>query len=261
MVGGRRYLAGIADFKTDRIGRQPGALGIVLSEFNGLRIQVIAHQRRVQLRQDARTGIVLQVAPAVGVVVAQPFKTERARNAGRHAKRNPGRFDQDSARPAERVQQRRGGVPAGQGQHAGRQVFAQRRFALVQPPAALEQRFARRVQVQRSRMAGQEQVDARVRTHRVDAGAFALQLAQAVANAILGAQVAVLQALHRALDGRGVHAQRLFGAEPAFPWGVARQVQDIVFMRDFGVRHLHQNAGGQARIQVGALHASPVSRE
>ncbi|MNQ95140.1 hypothetical protein D3C85_1106850 [compost metagenome] len=32
-------------------------------------------------------------------------------------------------------------------------------------------------------------------------------------------------------------------------------------MRDFGVRHLHQNAGGQARIQVGALHACPVGRE
>ncbi|MNS65558.1 hypothetical protein D3C72_987280 [compost metagenome] len=110
-------------------------------------------------------------------------------------------------------------------------------------------------------MARQEQVDARVRAHRVDAGAFAFQFAQAVADAVLGAQVAVLQALHRALDGRGVHAQRLLGAEPAFPGGVAGQVQDVVFVRDLGVRDLHQDAGGQARIQVGALHAGPIGRE
>ncbi|MNL24250.1 hypothetical protein D3C87_1456770 [compost metagenome] len=32
-------------------------------------------------------------------------------------------------------------------------------------------------------------------------------------------------------------------------------------MRDLRMRHLHQDSGGKARIQIGALHAGPVGRE
>ncbi|KAG1171294.1 hypothetical protein G6F35_017099 [Rhizopus arrhizus] len=106
-------------------------------------------------------------------MIAQAFETERARDARGHAQGDPGRLDQDGPRPAERVQQRRRRVPACQGQHAGRQVFAQRGFALVQAPAALEQGFAGGIQVQGGRVARQEQVNAGVRAHRVDAGATA----------------------------------------------------------------------------------------
>ncbi|KAG1244279.1 hypothetical protein G6F65_021898 [Rhizopus arrhizus] len=86
-------------------------------------------------------------------MIAQAFETERARDARGHAQGDPGRLDQDGPRPAERVQQRRRRVPACQGQHAGRQVFAQRGFALVQAPAALEQGFAGGSQVQGGRVA------------------------------------------------------------------------------------------------------------
>ncbi|MCY1517239.1 hypothetical protein D9M68_519090 [compost metagenome] len=261
MVGGRRDFPGIADLETDRILRQPGALGVVAGELDRLRVQVVADERRVQLGQDTRAGVVLQVAPAIGVVAAQALEAEGARDARGHAQGDPGALDEDGARAAEWVQQRGRRVPARQRQHAGGQVLAQRRLALVQAPAALEQGFTRGVQVQRGGVPGQEQVHAGVRPHRVDAGAFAFQIAQAVADAVLGAQIAVLQALHRALDGRGVHAQGLLGAEPAFPGGVTGQVQDVVFVRDLGVRDLHQDAGRQARIQVGALHARPIGGE
>src|SRR5690606_24005421 len=250
-VGGRRHFPGIADFEADRVRCQPRALQVCMCGVDGAGIQVVADDGAFQLRGNMGTRLVLDIAPVAGIVVAQPLESERPPDSRRYAQRYPGRFDKYGAAAAERVQQSLGRIPARQGQPAGGEVLTQGRFTLLQAPAPLEEGLAGCVQIRRRAVFVQKQVDARIGPDCIDAGPFAFEIAQTVANAIFGAQIAILQALHGAAYGRGIDPQGLLGAEPTFPWRVLRQLQDVVFVADRAMGDLDQYAGGQPRIEVG----------
>ena len=126
-------------------------------------------------------------------------------------------LDRDRAGAAHRVEQRRAGRPSGQREHAGREVLAQRRDVGVAPPAALEQRLARRVEIERRLALGEVRVDAHVRPLLVDRGAHARIGAEAVAHGVLHLERRELEARERRARRRDVDAQRARGGEMAPP--------------------------------------------
>ena len=83
-------------------------------------------------------------------------------------------------------------------------------------------------------------------TDGVNAGTFAFTVAQAVANAVFGLQVAEHEAFHGTFDGGSVYPKRVFGTKPLFPWGVVGQFINIVFGHDCCMRYLYQNTGCQS---------------
>jgi hypothetical protein len=62
--------------------------------------------------------------------------------AGRDVRGGQRGLDSDGAGAAHRVEQRRPRCPAGEREHAGREILAQRRDIGLASPAAFEQRFA-----------------------------------------------------------------------------------------------------------------------
>src|SRR5690606_13191454 len=104
----------------------------------------------------------------------------------------------------------------------------------------------------------QEQMDPRVWTHSIYIWAGTFAIAESVANAIFGAQVAKLQALHGAAYCRGIDPERLFGAKQPLPWGLIGKIQYLIFMGNRASRDWHEHAGGQTRVTVGFQYARPV---
>src|SRR5690554_43457 len=252
-------MPGIAYLETDGVCRQPGALQVGTGCVYGVPVQVVANNRAFQLCGNMAAGVVLDVAPVTRIVISQTLEAKGSPNAGRYTQRNPRCFDQDGTATAEGIHQGLRGVPSGQCQQAGGQILAQGRFALLEAPAAFEQRLARGVQVQRAGVFGKEQMYAGVRSDGVDVGALALSVAQPVTNAILGPQIAVLQALHGAAYGRGVYPQGLFGAEPSFPWRIHGKVQNVVLVVHRPMVDFYQYARSQPGIKIGPQNAGPVS--
>src|SRR5690606_30429307 len=155
----------------------------------GARVDVVADERGVELRGETTAGCFSDGAPMAGVVAAHALETERAPDARGYAKRDPGGLDEQGAAAAEGVEQGGGRVPLCQGQQARRQVFAQRRLALVEAPAALEERLTRGVEVQRGTVFVEELVHPGVGSHSVNIGTCAFAFAQAVTDAVFRPQI------------------------------------------------------------------------
>ena len=94
---------------------------------------------------------------------------EAAREAGRHAAGELRRLDGDGAGTAHRVEERAvlgPAAPAGGGQQGGGEGLLERRLAGVVAPAALEERLAREVGVQRSAVLAHEEHERQEHLHR-----------------------------------------------------------------------------------------------
>ncbi len=153
-AGFRRRLqrAGIADFEVDGVLGQPCAFGVAPRMLDGGGIDVVAEQRRVQPGLDVRAGIVLQVLPAPRVVrLAAGVRTKagaRCRAGGRSRRSRQLRSGWCRCRTSGSSRGAAGSQLASS-RLASCQVLAQRRFALIQPPSPLAQRFAAGIEIQR----------------------------------------------------------------------------------------------------------------
>ena len=168
-----------------------------------------------------------RAAPACGER-QQPLEGEAAQRARRDAAGDLRRLDGDGAGAAARVVQRAAGVgaalPAGGRQHRRGQRLLQRRIALVLAPAALEQRLARGVDVQRARARRRGAATSGRSGRRVSTlGRSPVRVAQRSHTASLMRSAAKLRLLQRAALRRGVDAQRLPRRDPVVP--VARRAR------------------------------------
>ncbi len=152
----------------------------------------------------------------------------------------------------------RSAAPAGGGQHRRGECFLQRRVALVLAPAALEQRFARGIDIQRGAGGGQVQHQLQVRRVRVHIRPLAGALAQLVAHGILDAQCGEIQAAQRAALRGGVDAQRVAWRDPLCPVHALRQCVQVVLVPVVGAGHLDQHALRQPAAQVQRHQAGGV---
>ena len=193
------------------------------------------------------------------------LKGKLAVDAGGNAAGDLRRLDDDGARAAARVVQRHAllaqpafAAPAAGGQHGGGQRFLQRRIALVLAPAALEQRLARGVDVNRHRVGGQVDIHAHVGPAGVDAGAHVVELvAKAVGNRVLDLQRGKVQALQRAVLGGDLDLEGLLRRKPHLPGHAAGNVVQV-FLRAVGrMRQLHQHALRQPAVQVQQQRVAP----
>src|SRR5690606_31373117 len=95
---------GIRNGEAYRLRGEHGPLTIALGRRDSTRVDVVAHQRRVQPGGDPAAGFVLDVAPVTGVVAAQPLETERAPDAGWYAQRDPRGFNEYGSTAAKGVE-------------------------------------------------------------------------------------------------------------------------------------------------------------
>src|SRR5690606_4916168 len=109
----RLHLSGITHFESDCVWREHGAFTICARGLHHAGVEVYADERSVQPGGNSLAGVILDVTPVAGIVVAQAFEAEWTPDAGGHAEGHPGGFDQQSATAAERVKQGRGRVPVG----------------------------------------------------------------------------------------------------------------------------------------------------
>ena len=185
--------------------------------------------------------------------------------AGRDAERDLRRLDRDRAAAAAGVVERLGrdlaglGVPpAAGGQHGGGQGFLQRRIALVLPPAALEERLAGGVDVERALVGGQVREHARVGPAGLDAGPHAARLgAEAVGDRVLDAQRGEVEALERAVLRGGLDLEGLLRREPDLPGHAARDGVEVVLAAVGRVRQFDQHALREAAVQVELQRVAP----
>ena len=132
---------------------------------------------------------------------------------------------------------------------------------LILAQAALVERGARGVDVERAFVGGDEAVHAHVRFARVDVRPLAGIGTEAVADRVLDAQRDELQTLERTLDRRHIDANRLCRREPLAPRAVESELVDIVFLGVTTVRDAPEDARGDARMQVGGIAGRPVGDE
>ena len=189
--------------------------------------------------------VVLQALPGR----AQRRRAERQQALEREAALQPGRdaagdlrgLDGDGAGAAAGVVQRAAGLgraaPAGGGEHRGGQRLLQRRVALVLAPAALEERLAGAVDVQRWRAPGRGAAAAAGR-----GGACRRSGARRCASRSWSQTASLTRsaAKFRLFSGRalrgGVDAQRVARRDPVRPVDRARQRVEVVLVavRAFG---------------------------
>ena len=108
-------------------------------------------------------------------------------------------FHQDRPASAHGIEQRLLRRPPGQAQDARRQVLAERRLAARLAQPALEQRLARRVEVQGHVLVVQKGVDANVRSAGVHTGSSASRCAELVADGVFDLERGVIKARERAV--------------------------------------------------------------
>ena len=220
-------------------------------------------------RMNARLGVAAQAlkfgAHRVACERQQALEREAPLQAGRDAAGDLRGFDRDRAGAAARVVQRTAGLggaaPAGGGEHRGGERFFQRRVTLVFAPAALEQRFAGAVDVQRGLVLAQVQHDVQVGVAGVDARALAGGVAQQVAHGILHAQRGEIQAPERAAVRGRVHAQGVPRCDPLGPLDAARELVHIVLVAIGTVRDLDQHALREPALEVQRHHVERVAFE
>ncbi len=218
---------------------------------------------------DARRGVGLEALPfdaARSVGEREPaLEREPAQSPGRKTHRDLRRLDRDRPRAAARVVQRAAtpgrAAPAGGGEHRRGERLLERRFALVGAPAALEQRLARAVHVDRGAFSARVEDDLQVGPRGVDVRPLAVLVAHPVADGVLDAQRGEVEAPERAaLRGR-VDAQRLARGDPLRPVDRARQRIQIalVAVRSFG--DLDQHPLCKPALEIEEHHLARVAGE
>ena len=222
--GGRASIAS-HDLEADRLGRQAGALQVAARHRHCVWIDVArgdadrartGHARGVGHR---RLRLLLDQLPERRLVERQLLDAELPLQSCRTATGDLRGLDDDGACAAEEVHQRDCRIPVRQRQQAGRQVLLERCLALrlaVGPPAALEERFARQVEVEQGSAFLQEQRHPYVRPRGVDRWTVAGAVAQPVDDRVLDAQRGEVEAGQRRADrgrvdpqGAGVRRTRI----------------------------------------------------
>ncbi|KDA51810.1 hypothetical protein L963_1698 [Leuconostoc mesenteroides subsp. cremoris T26] len=149
--------------------------------------------------------------------------------------------------------------PAAGGQHGGGQRFLERRIALVLPPAALEERLAGGVDVERAMVGREVREPARIGPLGLDAGPHAAGLgAEAVGDRILDAQGREVEALQRAVLRGGLDLEGLLRREPDLPGHAARDGIEVVLAAVGRVREFDQNALREPAVQVELERLAPI---
>ncbi|CAM5209195.1 hypothetical protein LSPH26S_03838 [Lysinibacillus sphaericus] len=236
-------------------------LRVALGRLHHARVGVAAEEawpQRTQAGLGALFRRIQQAAPQCDVVLLPAEEAEvLAAQAGGHVGRHQRALDQQRAGAAHRVEQRAaGGVhrrPLRAQQHRGREVFLQRRLALLLAPATPVQRRAGEIQRHGGAVAAQAQVDADVRLLGVDAGARTVALAELVDHGILHPQADELAVGELAQRGAGVHREGGVRGQVGAPVDrLHAAVQRVVVGRvELGQRQ--QDAAGQARPQAGQV--------
>ena len=170
-------------------------------------------------------------------------------------------FREERAAAAHRVVEGRAGVPAGQTQDACREVFTKWRRALVQTPAALEERIAGGVEIERAFVGGEECEDAHVRMCGVDVGREPLSSRRRSQIGVLDAQRREFEAAQRRFDRGDVYPHRLVRREPLLPSLFERELVDVLFAAIRAMRDFQQDAAREARVQVGGHAGGPAAAE
>lgn len=239
-------MAGIANFKAYGFRGQARPIYVLTRRIDGGRVDIHSEQGGVELRRDATSGVIFQVAPETSIMVPEPFKSKWAPDSRGHPKSDPGGLYKNSPAAAEWVKQRLTRVPIRQGQKTCSEILADRSFTLVEPPSALEERLSAGIQVKRRCVFGKEEMNPRIRSDSVDVGPASFFQAKSVADSILGSQIAVLQAFHGAANCRRIYPEGLLCAKPAFPFCISGKFENIVLVLNGCLRHLNQYPGGQA---------------
>ena len=188
--------------------------------------------------------------PRRTVVPGQLLKAERALEPRREIGSPERRLDRDRARAAHRVEQRRAGSPSAKREHARGEILAQRRDVGVPSPAALEQRLARRVEIERRLAFGQVGVHAHVRPLLVDRGSPTRVRAKSVADGVLHFQRRELDARKRRACRCDIDAQRARDREVPPPGDPLGQRVELVGVPVAAVRHLPEDSARETRLEV-----------
>ena len=148
--------------------------------------------------------------------------------------------------------------PAAGGQHGSGQRFLQWCLAHVLAPAALEQRLARGVDVERAGVGGEVGVNTRIGPLGVDVGAHAVGLGpEAVTHRVLDLEGGEVQAGQRTVLRGHFDLDGFTRGEPDFPGHLAGSAVQVFLTAVLGVRQLHQHTLGQAAVQVQAHGVAP----
>ena len=257
--GWRHALQRIATAKLHSIGHA-GPLGIALGKIDHAERDIAAKHRSRGLG-DGGLGLALQPFPHMGLERQVFLESKAAPDAGRDVAGDLRRLDHDGARTAAGVVQRHALfaelIPAAGGNHGGGQGFLQRGVALVFPPAALEQRLARGVDVKGDGVGGQVGVHPHVGPVGIDIGAHVVLGAKAVGNRVLDLERRKIQARQRAVLRCDLDLEALPGGEPDFPGHVARRVVEVLLAAILAVLQFDQHALGQAAVQVELHRVAP----
>lgn len=169
---------------------------------------------------------------------------------------HPG-FDEERTDTAHRVSQRatfgRNARPAGTDQDRCREVFLQRRRALLQAVTALMQAVAGKVEGQDRFAAIQAQVNAQIRVELVDAWAVALRGTQFVDDGVFDFQCAEVGVVDTRTVAAEFNSQGAVGEHVILPLDVEHAVIQVfsVFHRE-ALEH-QQHPVGQTRPQAQAI--------
>ena len=123
--------------------------------------------------------------------IAQPIARQPRRNIERHF----GRFDEEGAAAAHRIQKCFNTIPAGQFDNARGEIFFQWRFAGVVSQAALEQRLSGKIDIQRRMCGVQKSVNADIRRARIHRWTRVHLFAKFVADRVLDSECNEIEAL------------------------------------------------------------------
>ena len=118
----------------------------------------------------------------------QAFEAEGAVETGGAIQRHLDGFKQEGAAATHRINQRLARLPASQFEDAGCEVFLQRRFHAGFAEAALPQRLAGGVEIERAFVFAEEDVDADIGVACIDVRAFAEVFAETVTYGVFDAQ-------------------------------------------------------------------------
>ena len=181
-----------------------------------------------------------------------------ARQAGRPAQRDPCCLDRQRARAAQRIDERRVGLPAALQDQPGGQSFVERGLGLDRPVAALVQRLARAIEAEHRLVLMDVQVEADHRFVDVDAGPPAAPRHELVADGVLGLEGRILGVRDPRVADVAVHRQRVLGREVLGPVDGLHGFVQFFRRGDRDVKDGLQNADGGAQPEVGLVKDGPL---
>jgi hypothetical protein len=146
--------------------------------------------------------------PCTRVEHFQLLEAERALEPRRLVERDQSGFTKKRSAPAHWVEERHARVPLREPQYARREIFPKRGIAGRRAIAALEQCFARRVQIERDVCFREKGLNSSIGRACIDIGPFARRFSKGVADRILDPQRHEIEAFNGRADRGHVHADR-----------------------------------------------------